>query len=102
METIIPAAAGTLIRTGIALAAGLLVRQGVLDENTAQLVVAFGMAVAVVAWGLFNKVRHRWKITQAVQAGVNAEREGDVDNLLPEDIGPAHAAAIISVRSPSP
>lgn len=93
------AAIWSAARTLLSAAGGLLVAHGLTSQETMQDVVGAIMVLAPLIWGVVAKFRaeSKAKVREhiALQAGVQAEREGKLESVPATAIGPLHAQAII-------
>lgn len=93
------AAIWSAVRTLLGALGGYLVGRGLIDQQTMQDVLGAVMVLAPLIWGVINKFRSESKMQVreniAVQAGVQAERDGRIGAMPAENIGPDHAQAII-------
>lgn len=101
MDTIQPTSAAiwSAVRTLLGALGGYLVGRGLIDQQTMQDVLGAGMVLLPLAWGVVNKLRAEGKVQVreaiAVQAGVQAERDGRIGAMPVDLIGPDHAQALI-------
>lgn len=89
----------SLVRSIVIGVTAALVGRGLLTQDMAEIYAASVPPIIMAAWGVWSAYRteHRTikRTTEAVQAGVQAERDGRLGTLPSENISQDHAQAII-------